>query len=151
MWQLEMEATKASSGSTLAAFDHGAGTPDGDGEAGTMAPPSNVQVCSREYLPFAKSGPVRFQRMVALCSDIFLCGDEMRGRITMTRHAADRRSFRNRNLSPNPHFIPRSRSAFSLFLGRINKTNTTEITATLAKALKITFSNTLASHITPRN
>src|SRR5262245_38475292 len=63
-----MEATNASSGSTLAAFDHGAGTLVGAGEAGTVCPPSNVHVCSREYLPFTKSGPVRFQEIVAMCS-----------------------------------------------------------------------------------
>src|SRR3972149_7357991 len=70
MWQLETAATKASSGSTLAGFDHGIGTADCDGEAGTVTPPSNDQVCSREYRPLRKSGPLRFQRMVALCSDI---------------------------------------------------------------------------------
>src|ERR1700690_2465796 len=65
-----MEATKASSGSTFAGFDQGAGTTEGDGEAGTTTPPSNVQVCSREYLPLRKSGPVLFHRMVALYSDM---------------------------------------------------------------------------------
>jgi hypothetical protein len=35
-----------------------------------VSPPSNVQLCSREYLPLRKSGLVRFQVMVALCSDI---------------------------------------------------------------------------------
>src|SRR6266496_1926521 len=70
MWQLETDATNASSGSTFAGFEYGTGTTDGEGDAGTVAPPSNVQVCSREYLPFRKSGLVRFQRMVALCSDI---------------------------------------------------------------------------------
>src|SRR4051794_33887760 len=70
MWQLESDATNASSGSTCAAFDHGVGTTDGDADAGTVAPPSNVQVCSREYRPFRRSGPVRLHRIVALCSDI---------------------------------------------------------------------------------
>src|SRR5689334_13580680 len=65
-----MEATKASSGSTWAGLDQGAGTTEGDAEAGTTTPPSNVQVCSREYLPLRKSGPVAFQRRVALCSDM---------------------------------------------------------------------------------
>src|SRR6266576_936663 len=94
-----MEATKASSGSTFAAFDHGAGTPDGDGDAGTMAPPSNVHVCSREYLPFTKSGPARFQRMMALCSDIFQCGDEIKRKVTIkiASHAGERRRILNRN------------------------------------------------------
>jgi len=66
-----MEATKASSGSTRAGFDQGAGTTDGDGEAGMVAPPSKVQVCSREYLPLRKSGLVRFQDIMALWWDIF--------------------------------------------------------------------------------
>src|SRR5260370_42384155 len=70
MWQLEIAATNASSGSTCAGFEYGTGTTDGDGEAGTVRPPSNVQVCSREYLPLRKSGLVRFQPMIALCSDI---------------------------------------------------------------------------------
>jgi hypothetical protein len=70
MWQLEMAAMKASSGSTFAGFDQGTGTIDGDGEAGTVSPPSNIQVCSREYLPSRKSGPAHFQLMVALCSDM---------------------------------------------------------------------------------
>src|SRR5262245_15233696 len=70
MWQLDTEATKASSGSTCAGFDQGAGTTEGEGDAATVRPPSKVQVCSREYLPRRKSGLVRSQRMVALCSDI---------------------------------------------------------------------------------
>jgi hypothetical protein len=48
MWQLATAATYASSGSTPAGFDHGAGTTCGDADAGTLWPPSNVQVCSRE-------------------------------------------------------------------------------------------------------
>jgi hypothetical protein len=71
MWQLAIAATKASSGSTQAGLDHGAGTTLGEGEAATDAPPSNAQVCSREYLPFKKSGPLRCQWIVALCSDIW--------------------------------------------------------------------------------
>src|SRR4051794_35776776 len=70
MWQLERDATNASSGSTAFAFENGAGTTDGEDEAGTVMPPSNVQVCSREYLPLRKSGPFRFQEMRALCSDM---------------------------------------------------------------------------------
>src|SRR5436190_3184701 len=70
MWQLETDATNASSGSTFAGLEYGTGTSDGEGDAGTVVPPSNVQMCSREYLPFRKSGLVRFQLMVALCSDI---------------------------------------------------------------------------------
>src|SRR5450432_4541851 len=70
MWQLEMEATKASSGSTCAGLENGTGTTEGETDAGTVTPPSNVQVCSREYLPFRKSGLVRCHLMVALCSDM---------------------------------------------------------------------------------
>src|SRR5436190_4926525 len=70
MWQLAMAATNASSGSTCAGFDHGAGTAAGDGEAGTVTPPSKVHVWSREYWPFEKLGPVRFHTIVARCSDM---------------------------------------------------------------------------------
>src|SRR2546421_5468248 len=70
MWQLEIDATKASSGSTLAGLEYGTGTTEGEGEAGTVKPPSKLQVCSREYLPLRKSGVVRFQLMTALCSDM---------------------------------------------------------------------------------
>src|SRR5215831_11523306 len=69
MWQLEIEATSASSGSMPAGFEYGAGTTLGDGEARTVKPSSKLQVCSREYLPLRKSGPVRFHAMVARCSD----------------------------------------------------------------------------------
>ena len=55
MWQLEIDATNASSGSTAAALDHGRGTTDGEAEPGTLVPPSNAHTCSREYLPFRKS------------------------------------------------------------------------------------------------
>lgn len=55
MWQLEIDATNASSGSTHAGFDQGFGTDVGAGDAGTVTPPSNVHVCSREYRPFTKS------------------------------------------------------------------------------------------------
>src|SRR5580658_7327850 len=72
MWQLETAATNASSGSTLAGLLMGTGTTDGEAEAGTTTPPSKVQVCSREYRPLRKSGPLHFQRMIALCSDIVL-------------------------------------------------------------------------------
>src|SRR5271157_4321895 len=70
MWQLETAATNASSGSTCAGFEQGTGTTEGDGEAGTVTPPSKLQVGSREYLTARKSGLVRFQLMIALCSDI---------------------------------------------------------------------------------
>jgi hypothetical protein len=48
MWQLEIAATKASSGSTFASFEYGFGTAEGEGEAGTVTPPSKLHVCSRE-------------------------------------------------------------------------------------------------------
>ena len=48
MWQLAIDATNASSGSTLASFEKGFGTADGDGEAAIVIPPSNVHVCSLE-------------------------------------------------------------------------------------------------------
>jgi hypothetical protein len=70
MWQLEMDATNASSGSTYAGFEYGVGTTEGDGEARTVTPPSKLHVCSREYLPLRKSGLVRVQLIIALCSDI---------------------------------------------------------------------------------
>src|SRR5438105_2878783 len=63
-----MEATKASSGSTPAGLDHGAGTTDGEEEAGRTCPPSKVHVCSREYFPFRTSAwdaAVELQSMVA--------------------------------------------------------------------------------------
>ena len=43
MWHEAMAATNASSGSTLAATDSGAGMTCGEAEAGTTAPPSNFQ------------------------------------------------------------------------------------------------------------
>ena len=51
MWQLESEATSASSGSTPAGSEKGIRTTLGDDEAGTTAPPSNAQLCARLYLP----------------------------------------------------------------------------------------------------
>ena len=47
----ESDATNASSGSTHAGFEYGAGTADGAADAGTVTPPSKPQTCSREYLP----------------------------------------------------------------------------------------------------
>jgi hypothetical protein len=47
MWQLESEATNASSGSTAAAVEYGSGTMWGDAEAGTLTPSSKLQRCSR--------------------------------------------------------------------------------------------------------
>ena len=72
MWQLEIDATNASSGSMFAGFDHGAGTTDGEADAGTVRPPSKVQVCSRVYLPRRKSGVPPFHSIFALCCDMRL-------------------------------------------------------------------------------
>src|SRR6187455_1535809 len=70
MWQLDSDATYASSGSTFAGFESGTRTTAGDEEAGTESPPSKVQVCSREYLPDMYSGVAALQQMVALCCDM---------------------------------------------------------------------------------
>jgi hypothetical protein len=43
MWQLEIAATNASSGSTASVTESGTGTECGDEEAGTSTPPSNSQ------------------------------------------------------------------------------------------------------------
>jgi hypothetical protein len=63
-------ATYASSGSTLSGLDQGAGTTEGDGEAGTTTPPSKLHVCSREYPPRINSVLVHFHLIVARCSDM---------------------------------------------------------------------------------
>src|SRR5436305_1868165 len=70
MWQLEPEATKASSGSTAAALENGAGTTAGEAEAGTTCPPSKLQVCARENFPCRKVSLSDFQLTVALCWDM---------------------------------------------------------------------------------
>src|SRR5690349_21428836 len=70
MWQLEMDATNASSGSRLAGFEYGVGTTAGDDEAAKVSPPSKVQVCSREYFPFKNSALVRFQLTMAMYLDM---------------------------------------------------------------------------------
>jgi hypothetical protein len=67
MWQLDTEATKASSGSTAAVLEYGAGTIDGEAEAGTTAPPSKDQLCRRVNFPCAKVSLSDFQLTVALC------------------------------------------------------------------------------------
>src|SRR3954464_3833170 len=72
IWQLEMDATNASSGSMFAGFEYGAGTAAGDEDAGTVRPPSNDHVCARGNFPFRNSSPVRVHRIVALCSDILV-------------------------------------------------------------------------------
>src|SRR3954470_19786072 len=72
MWQLETEATKASSGSTAAALEYGAGTTAGDAEAGTTCPPSKLQLCARENFPCRNVSLSDFQLTVALCWDMRL-------------------------------------------------------------------------------
>src|SRR5262245_30090617 len=49
MWQLDRDATNASSGSTASGFEYGGGTTCGDELAGTSKPPSKRQRCSRLY------------------------------------------------------------------------------------------------------
>ena len=70
MWQLDTEATKASSGSTAAALEYGAGTTAGEAEAGTTWPPSKLQLCARENFPCRKVSLSDFQLTVALCWDM---------------------------------------------------------------------------------
>src|SRR3954465_15477598 len=50
MWQLDADATSASSGSTASAADNGSGTTDGEDDALTVMPPSNDHSCARLYL-----------------------------------------------------------------------------------------------------
>ena len=67
MWHDDSEATNASSGSTPAGSDQGAGTMCGLALAGTTAPPSNAHSCARLYWPLAKSlVALRLQRTVAV-------------------------------------------------------------------------------------
>src|SRR5262245_59126650 len=82
MWQLEMAATNASSGSTLAGLQYCNGTTAGDADAGTVKPPSKDQVCSRVYLPSRNSGEGAFHSIFALCCDmwIVLLGDLLHAR-----------------------------------------------------------------------
>src|SRR5688572_23188261 len=71
MWQLATLATNASSGSTAAALDQGAGTMCGLADAATLVSPSKFQLCARLYCPLAKSSPGEAnQRMVAVCVGI---------------------------------------------------------------------------------
>src|SRR5688572_24105425 len=66
MWQLEMEATNASSGSTRF------GSPQrwGADEAGTSTPPSNRHTCERSYF-VSNSAPPRVHTTWARCSDTY--------------------------------------------------------------------------------
>ena len=70
-----MAATKTPSGSTCAGFEKGAGTADGEADAGTVTPPSNVQLYSREYLPLRKSELVRCHLIAALNSEMVFSWD----------------------------------------------------------------------------
>src|SRR5215510_301468 len=70
MWQLEMAAMNASSGSTPAGSHIGSGTTCGDAEAGTDSPPSNVQTCARLYRLSVKTSPFLCQLTVAVYSAI---------------------------------------------------------------------------------
>jgi hypothetical protein len=47
MWQLEIAATNASSGSTASARDRGGGTKAGEADAATLTPPSKRHSCAR--------------------------------------------------------------------------------------------------------
>src|SRR5262245_57240795 len=68
MWQLAIDATNASSGSTQAGFEYGGRTTCGEEDAGTVTPPSNDQVCSREYLPSRKPSDDARQLIVEMYS-----------------------------------------------------------------------------------
>ena len=61
MWQLDRRATNASSGSTPAASDQGAGTTCGLAEAATTAPPSKFQLMRAAVLTLARN-PRRARR-----------------------------------------------------------------------------------------
>src|SRR5260370_513349 len=66
MWQLDSDATNASSGSTPAGSEKGILTTLGEDEAGTPAPPSNAQLCARLYIPSGnRPAGFRRQRLVA--------------------------------------------------------------------------------------
>src|SRR5262245_57079966 len=64
MWQLDSEATSASSGSTAAATDMGSGTTCGDDDAATSVPPSNNQRGPREKRASVNVALPRSQTMV---------------------------------------------------------------------------------------
>src|SRR5215472_3632857 len=68
MWQLDREATNASSGSTNFGLPRYAGAAD----ACISCPPSNFQVWSREYFWYSNGLSLRSQVRVTLCSDMRL-------------------------------------------------------------------------------
>jgi len=66
MWQLDSDATNASSGSTPEGSEKGTLTTLGEDEAGTTAPPSNGHLCARLYLAVGEElSGFQGQRMVA--------------------------------------------------------------------------------------
>src|SRR3954467_8558692 len=100
MWQLEIDAPSASSGSMFAGFENGAGTTAGAADAGTLRPPSKLQVCSRVYLPRRKSGVPPFHSILALCCDMrsllaYLTPDRQQslGRLGGTTFLSQQRAF----------------------------------------------------------
>src|SRR5690606_194584 len=66
MWQLESDATNASSGSTASSAESGGGTTCGDAEASSSIPPSKVQVCRRLNRLSVNDAPSRLHDMVAV-------------------------------------------------------------------------------------
>src|SRR3954462_14512329 len=66
MWQLESDATNASSGSTFAGFPRYAGA----AVAVIVWPPSKLQVWSRGYFWYENSAPPRSHFKLTLCSDM---------------------------------------------------------------------------------
>ena len=66
MWQLDSDATNASSGSTAAGSEPGTGTTWGDDDPATTAPPSKRQRCAREYLRSKNGASPRVHSIVAV-------------------------------------------------------------------------------------
>ena len=70
MWQLDIDATNASSGSTFAGFDSGARTTAGEDDAGNaLAAVEGPGVLAR-IAPGHEFGRVALPKMVALCWDM---------------------------------------------------------------------------------
>src|SRR5258706_11575399 len=106
MWQLAIEATKASSGSMWAGFENGTGTTEGAGDARTVTPPSKVHVCSRENRPLRKASPStgRTPRTVALWSAM---GLRLPSRDLAVGVSAQHRHGRDRSHDGREHVPPR--------------------------------------------
>jgi hypothetical protein len=64
-------------------LENGIRTAAGDDDACTVIPPSNVQVCSREYVPLRKSPCDGVHLIVALCSDMNFHLHECRSVLTL--------------------------------------------------------------------